>query len=103
MSTTILPLLRPAATPLSLNSAVVHVGVSGTMMMTMSARSATPRALVHGVALLATMLSGILPSVKTNSWWPALIRWPAIGAPMMPRPTKPILRGEVVMSGLSLS
>ena len=51
MSTTVLPLVRPAAMPYSLNSAVSTSGVSGSMVKMMSARSATPRALVHLVAL----------------------------------------------------
>ncbi len=93
MSTTVLPLVSPAATPFSANSAFSTSGVSGTMRNTMSARSATPRALVQMVALLPATGGGTLPSVWTNSWWPAAIRWPAIGAPMMPRPTKPSLRG----------
>src|SRR5215470_3046549 len=41
MSTTILPLLRPAATPFSENRAAPTSGVSGTMMMTISDRWAT--------------------------------------------------------------
>ena len=61
MSTTVLPWLRPAAMPASPNSAASTSGVSGTIVMMMSARSATPRALVHCVALLAAIASGILP------------------------------------------
>ena len=55
MSTTVLPLLRPAATPLSPNSTFSTSGVSGTIVKTMSARSATPRGVVHCVALLAAI------------------------------------------------
>ena len=98
MSTTTLPGLNPAAMPASPNNTASTSGVSGTIVMTMSARSAAARALVHGVALLLAIASGTFPRVWTNSECPALINWPAIGAPMMPRPTKPILRACEVMN-----
>ena len=41
MSTTVLPLLRPLATPFSLNSTAATSGVSGTITKTMSAFCAT--------------------------------------------------------------
>lgn len=99
MSTTTLPLLplRPAATPSSPNSTFSTSGVSGSIRKMMSARSATPRAVVHWVALLSAICAGILPRVFTKSWWPAARRWPAMGAPMMPRPTKPSLREDAFM------
>jgi hypothetical protein len=58
---------RPAATPASANRTASTSGVSGTMRNTMSARSATPRAVVHWVALLPATAGGILPRVWTNS------------------------------------
>jgi len=72
MSTTVLPLTRPAAMPSAPNSAASTSGVSGTMVTgtmvkTMSARSATSRAEAHCVALLSTMDCGYLPRVKTYS------------------------------------
>ena len=99
MSTTTLAALpfRPAATPSSANSTASTSGVSGSIRKTMSARSATPRAVVHCVALLSASAAGSLLRVWMNSWWPAAIRWPHMGAPMMPRPMKPSLRGDEVM------
>ena len=67
MSTTTWPWLRPAATPFSANNTASTSGVSGTIVMTMSARSATPRALRHWVALLRAIASGVLPRVWTKS------------------------------------
>ena len=67
MSTTTLPLLRPDAMPVSPNSAASTSGVSGTIRKTMSARSATPRAVTHCVARVPATDSGILPRVNTKS------------------------------------
>jgi hypothetical protein len=98
MSTTTLPAVKPWATPVSPNSTSATSGVSGTIVMMMSARCATPLASRHWVAVLCAISSGILPREKTNNWWPAFIRWQAMGVPMMPRPMKPIRRGWLVMT-----
>ena len=45
-----------------------------------------------GMAALQSMGARTLPQVCTNSCSPALTRWPAIGAPRVPRPMMPILR-----------
>ena len=37
------------------------------------------------------------PQGKEGHVWPARIRWPHMGAPMMPSPMKPILSGDEVM------
>src|SRR5450756_1548553 len=60
------------------------------MMMMTSPLRATSSALAQGVADVEAMLSGSLPMVLTNSWWPALMRCSAMGAPMMPSPMNPI-------------
>ena len=107
MSTTTLPVRpsvpgaparRPAATPSSPNSTRSTSGVSGSMVKMMSARSDTPRAVVHWVARLSAIAGATLLRVWKNTVWPAAMRWPAMGAPMMPRPMKPIFCGEEVMS-----
>src|SRR5688572_26677207 len=89
MSTTVLPAERPAPTPASPNSTASTSGVSGTMMNTMSARCATSVAFLQTTALPEAMSAGTGPCVKTESSWPAASRWPAMGAPMMPRPMNP--------------
>ncbi|MNK88885.1 hypothetical protein D3C87_1088710 [compost metagenome] len=103
-STTILPCepFRPSATPSAPgapNSTFSTSGVSGTMMKMMSALRATSAAEPQMVAF-ETKGSGVLPCVFTKSSWPASSRWPAMGAPMMPRPMNPIFCAvaAVVMS-----
>ena len=59
--------VKPAATPCSPNSTFSTSGVSGSIRNTMSARSATARALAQGVALEAAMASGSLLRVWTKS------------------------------------
>jgi hypothetical protein len=51
-------------------------GVSGSIVMTTSACSATSRGLAQGVAPAAAISAGTLLRVCTNSRWPAAIRWP---------------------------
>ncbi len=63
MSTTILPLLRPAATPSGLNSASSTWGVSGTMVMMMSALCATSAPLAQVRAPASTSAVGVAPWV----------------------------------------
>ncbi|MNT57733.1 hypothetical protein D3C72_1951280 [compost metagenome] len=84
--------MSAAATPLSANSTASTCGVSGTMMTMMSARLATSSALVHTVTPASTSACGAGLTSCTNSVCPAARRWPAIGAPMMPRPIKPTFR-----------
>src|SRR3569623_1775597 len=100
MSTTVLPGARPLAMPRSPNSTASTSGVAGTMTKMMSARSATPRCDVNCVADVSETDGGILPSVCTNSWCPASMRWRHIGEPMMPRPMKPIFCACDVISVL---
>lgn len=65
MSTTVLPSVRPAAMPCCANSADSTSGVSGTMMKTMSERSATSRPFRQGTAVVSAISPGNLPSVCT--------------------------------------
>src|SRR3569832_1923788 len=89
MSTTILPLDRPAATPFSPNKAASTCGVSGTMVMMMSACLATSAPDLHAVAPpLVSTAGGVLMSY-TYSVWPPFCRFSAIGAPMIPSPINP--------------
>ncbi len=90
MSTTILPLDRPSATPFSPNSAFCTSGVSGTIVMIRSACCATSLAVPQAVPPASVNSFGTSPSVVRYNSWPPLIRWPAIGTPMMPRPMNPI-------------
>ena len=64
-------------------------GVSGTMVMMMSAFCATSCPLAQTTAPLSVECLRDLPRVWTNSSCPPSIRCPAIGAPMMPRPMNP--------------
>jgi hypothetical protein len=73
------------------------LGVSGTIVKTMSACCATSRPLRQAVAPACTISAGTERAEYTNSRCPAFRRWPAIGVPMMPRPMKPSLRFEVVI------
>src|SRR6266404_9998573 len=89
ISTTILPLERPAATPSEANKTFSTSGVSGTIVKTMSDFSATSRGLRQATPPFSTISFGTPLRVLRKSLWPAACRWPAIGRPMMPRPMKP--------------
>ncbi len=103
MSTTILPLASPSATPPGAKSTFSTSGVSGTMMMITSALRATSAELAQTFAPPLTRASGTGPMVKTYSSWPPACRWPAMGAPMIPNPMKPILLTGISLSRGSLS
>ena len=90
MSTTILPAVRADATPSLPNRTSSTCGVSGTMMKMMSACDATSAPFRHTRAPASTRADGVGPTVLVNSVWPSLMRCPAIGAPMMPRPMNPM-------------
>jgi hypothetical protein len=91
MSTTTLPALSPSATPLGPNSTAATSGVSGTIVMTTSARSATSLPLAHAVPPASVSADGTPERLCRNSSWPPLMRCSAMGAPMIPRPMKPTL------------
>ena len=59
----------------------------------MSARSATSAAVAQAVPPAASRASGTLRRDLRNRLWPAAIRCPAMGAPMMPRPMNPMFMG----------
>ena len=88
MSTTVLPLAKPAATPSLPNSTDSTSGVSGSIRNTTSAARATSALVAQAFA--ACSASGTLLRVRTNISWPAANRCCAMGAPMMPRPMNPI-------------
>src|SRR6266540_3374781 len=90
MSTTICPFESPAATPSCPNNTASTCGVSGTMMMTTSAFSATSLPDLQTTPPSATSSGAIGPTSCRNRRWPAACRWRAIGRPMVPRPIKPI-------------
>ncbi len=92
MSTTILPCDRPSATPSSPNSTASTCGVSGTMMMMMSALLATSlrRGADRGAAVDQRIGRHAVVVVQVQLVAALACRCPAIGAPMMPSPMKPI-------------
>jgi len=63
--------------------------VSGTIVMTTSAASATSLAVRHASPPFAVSSSGTPERLCSHSSWPPSMRWPAIDLPMMPRPMKP--------------
>ena len=89
MSMTSFPAERPLATPFSPNSTFSTSGVSGTMVMTTSAFSATSVAVAQAVMPSACMSAGTPDRLVRNSSWPALRRFSAMGRPMSPRPMNP--------------
>src|SRR4051812_12589379 len=89
MSTTVLPGERPSATPPLPNSTCSTSGVSGTIVITTSARSAISRPERHAVPPASTRSAGAPRRLCRNSSCPPLMRCPAMGRPMMPRPMKP--------------
>ena len=91
MSTTILPRVSPSATPFAPNSTFSTSGVSGTMVMMMSAFCATSFALAHALPPAAVSSCGTPLRLCRKSVWPPLMRFSAMGLPMMPRPTNPML------------
>src|ERR1700716_4343255 len=95
MSTTILPLESPLATPFSENSTCSTSGVSETMVKTISDFSATSRHELQTTAPLSMRSCGSFLRPQRNRRWPASCRWPAMGRPMMPRPIKPRLDIEL--------
>ena len=74
MSTTILPFERPAATPLSPNSAAATCGVSGTIVMMTSLFSATSLPDLHAVAPAPVSSAGMGEMSWTKSVCPPLMR-----------------------------
>src|SRR5258706_5585912 len=91
MSTTIFPFDRPSATPPAPNNTFSTSGVSGTMVMMMSAFCAASLALAHPVPPAAVNSWGTPLRECRKSLCPPLIRLSAMGLPMMPRPINPIL------------
>src|SRR3546814_60695 len=91
MSITSVPFFRPAATPLSPNSTASTCGVSGTMAMTTSLAAATSFGVLASFRpfFFSSSGAGVLCTQLVTSWPPSS-RWPAMGAPMMPRPMNPI-------------
>ena len=85
------PRVSPAATPLSPNSTFSTSGVSGTIVMMMSARCATSLALPQGLPPDAMSSCGTPLRECRKRVWPPLMRLAAMGLPMMPRPMNPIL------------
>ena len=71
ISTTILPLLMPVAMPFSPNRTFSTSGVSGTMVMIMSALLATSAALEQTIAALLTNSCGTWLRVLTYTVCPA--------------------------------
>jgi hypothetical protein len=91
MSTTILPFDRPSADPVVVEQRARTCGVSGTMTMMMSAWPATSLPLSHALPPASISDCGTLGMLYRNSSCPPLIRLAAIGVPMIPSPTNPIL------------
>ena len=89
MSTTVLPAVKPPATPCAPKSTFSTSGVSGTMVKTTSARCATSVALAQATAPASSRACGTWLRVVTKSSCPAARRCPAMGAPMMPNPMNP--------------
>ena len=89
MSMTVLPLLKADAMPLSPNSTFCTSGVSGTIVKMTSAFDATSAGVLHATAPASSSAFGTALRVLTNSSCPAARKWPAIGAPMIPRPIQP--------------
>src|SRR3569623_3365270 len=100
MSTTSLPLEMPLATPSWPNSTASTCGVSGTMMMTASASSATSLADLQATPPAAISSGATGATSCRRTLWPAARRWPAIGRPMVPSPMKPMSIISVVSSSL---
>src|SRR6185437_4739159 len=90
MSTTICPFETPSATPSFPNSTASTCGVSGTMMITTSACSATSLPVLQTTPPAETSSGAMGTTSCRNRRWPAAWRWAAIGRPMVPRPIKPI-------------
>src|SRR6516162_8680886 len=90
ISTTILPGDKPSAIPSGSNSTLLTSGVSGTMMITVSERSAISLKVLQTVAPASRTSAGSLRLPKANSSCPPLIKLRAMGCPMIPSPTKPI-------------
>ena len=92
MSTTILPGVSPPTTPSAPKSASSTSGVSGTMRIITSAAAATVLGEAHSLPPPSSNALSFTPlRLCRNKVWPACCRLRAIGAPMIPRPIKPIL------------
>ncbi len=89
MSTTVFPGASPSATPSFPNSTAATSGVSGSMVTTSSAASATARGLAAGRAPFSSSSAGTGLRACTTSRWPPSRSRPAMGRPMIPRPMKP--------------
>src|SRR5688572_3844234 len=89
MSTTSLPGLSPSAAPPGANSAASTCGVSGTIVMITSAASATCLQLAQALAPWSSSACGSGARSCRNSVWPPVMRWPAIGRPIVPTPISP--------------
>ena len=96
MSTTILPADRPSATPFSPNRTAATSGVSGTIVMMISERSATSLPLPQTAAPPSTSSCGIGTRSCTNNACSPVCRCPAMGRPMMPSPMKPTFAMSLV-------
>src|SRR5688572_25537790 len=90
MSTTILPFDKPSATPLAENSTLSTSGVSGSIRMMISAFCATSFALPRAAPPAAVSSCGTPLREWRCSLCPPLIRFSAMGLPMMPRPMNPM-------------
>jgi hypothetical protein len=97
MSTTVLPADRPAATPAWPNSTCSTSGVSGSIRKMTSAFDATAVASAQATAPASRSAAGTDERVWTKSSCPAARRWPAMGAPMMPRPMNPSFMRDPLM------
>src|SRR5471032_495497 len=89
MSTTTWPSRSAATTPFSPNSTRSTSGVSGTITKMTSAWRTTAAGLSHATAPAFVSVSGTPLRVNAASATPFLMRFSAMGLPMMPRPMKP--------------
>ena len=82
MSTTILPLDRPSATPFAPNSTSSTCGVSGSIRKMISEASATAFGVATDLMPFSASSAGAgLRCVEVVTVWPPAIRCPAMGRP----------------------
>ena len=99
MSITRVPAPTFSRTPPSPRMTASTCGSAGTMVMTTSASFTASAMLAAPWPPAATTVSiEAWERSKPVTWWPALTRLTAMGLPMMPRPTKAILREALIAS-----